>query len=262
LKAKKSYGQHFLIQKKVIDRIASAILAELPARIMEIGPGKGAITSQLLNKTDHFIAIDADHDMVEYLHQNYPNNRDQIIQADFLQVDLKQFFDQQAFLLCGNFPYNISSQIVFKMLDNTNQIPIMLGMFQKEMAKRILAVPGSKDYGIISVLTSLRYHGKILFDIGPNNFSPPPRVISSFLILHRNTKSISDDLFNKTKTLVKIAFHSRRKTLRNNLKTIISDPSILEDAFFDQRAENLLPQDYLVLVEQIKPYLNSSLILE
>ena len=261
---KKSLGQHFLkdesICKKIVDVVDANLANHAVHQLVEVGPGGGAITKYLLQLPNiNFKAVELDAEKVAFLEATYPAIQQKIIHENFL--DIQAPFENQ-FIVVGNFPYNISSQIVIKMLDNTNQIPIMLGMFQKEMAKRILAVPGSKDYGIISVLTSLRYHGKILFDIGPNNFSPPPRVISSFLILHRNSKSISDDLFNKTKTLVKIAFHSRRKTLRNNLKTIISDPSILEDAFFDQRAENLLPQDYLVLVEQIKPYLNSSLILE
>ncbi|MEO6692285.1 MAG: 16S rRNA (adenine(1518)-N(6)/adenine(1519)-N(6))-dimethyltransferase RsmA [Saprospiraceae bacterium] len=250
-KAKKSYGQHFLIQQKIIDRIANTILHEKFANVLEIGPGKAALTKQLLGKIDQFLAVEADKDMIEFLHNLYPLNKDVFIQADFLKLNLDLLFSGESFLLCGNFPYNISSQIVFKAIQHSDRIPVLIGMFQKEMAQRIISKPGSKDYGIISAISSLYYSGKIEFDIGPGNFNPPPKVVSSVLILKRNKIEMSEDEKKRTRLLIKSSFQFRRKTLRNNLKSLIKDQDIIADKYFDQRPEDIAPLEYLRLSREL-----------
>ncbi len=249
-KAKKSYGQHFLIQQKIVDRIVDLILDQKSANILEVGPGKGALTEKLFNSPNNFLAIDADPEMVEYLLVKFPNQKKKLILADFLRFNLNSLFNEESFLLCGNFPYNISSQIIFKALEYCNRIPIIIGMFQKEMAQRIISTPGSKDYGIISAISSLLYTGKIEFDIGSGNFFPPPKVNSSLLKLHRNNLQLSMDEYLTVKKFIKLSFQFRRKTLRNNLKGVISR-EFLEDKFFDQRPEDISSLEYLKLSKEL-----------
>lgn len=250
-KAKKSYGQHFLIQQKVIDRITELIIHSGLEKVLEIGPGKGALTAALLKHFSDFIAVEADQDMLEYLINVYPENRNQFIGKDFLKLNLENIFEGSSFLICGNFPYNISSQIVFKTLEHADRIPQLIGMFQKEMAQRIVASPGRKEYGVISACTALFYKGQIEFDIGPGNFSPPPKVDSSILRLSRNSNNLTYSEYSRARKVIKHSFLHRRKTLRNNLKTLISDPSILSDSFYNQRAEDITPLEYLRLSKEL-----------
>ncbi|HMW37971.1 MAG: 16S rRNA (adenine(1518)-N(6)/adenine(1519)-N(6))-dimethyltransferase RsmA [Saprospiraceae bacterium] len=250
-KAKKSYGQHFLIQQRTIERIIALIKSFNQDYLLEIGPGRAALTSHLLASYSNFQAIDADIEMIEYLYGRFPNNKDQFIHGDILKTNFTHLFGGRQFLLCGNFPYNISSQIVFKMLENRDQIPVMVGMFQKEMARRIIASPGNKDYGIISVIASLFYSGKIAFDVGPDNFNPPPKVMSSILVLTRNNYTLDEIEFKKILRLIKTAFQFRRKTLRNNLRTAYPDNPVLNNPFFDRRPEELSPSEFVELISEL-----------
>ncbi|MDQ3143005.1 MAG: 16S rRNA (adenine(1518)-N(6)/adenine(1519)-N(6))-dimethyltransferase RsmA [Bacteroidota bacterium] len=245
--AKKSFGQHFLVQARVIERIAETICAHQFPRVLEIGPGKGAITKLLAPEIKDFYAIEADIEMYNYLQSQFPQWKDQFILCDFLKFNLNTIFPNEEFMLCGNFPYNISSQIVFRTLEHAHRIPILNGMFQREMALRIKAEPGAKDYSILSVLTAMFYDAKILFDIGNQNFSPPPKVQSSFLELRRKPTVISENEYIALKKLVKLSFQFRRKTLRNNLKSLVQDPQRLSDSFFSRRPEELSPQEFFEL---------------
>lgn len=251
-RAKKSYGQHFLIQQKIVDRIAQLILKESNERILEIGPGKGALTMQLYNKGKDFIAVEADREMADYLKAHFPELNEHLILNDILKVDIANLFQGKELCVCGNFPYNISSQIVFKVLENTALIPVMIGMFQKEMAERFIALPRTKEYGILSVLCQLNYDVKICFDIGPGNFTPPPKVTSSVVLFTRKVNYVPFTSFREIKNLVKTSFQFRRKTLRNNLKSFVQDKSLLEDVYFNRRPEELTFEDYVILLNTIQ----------
>ncbi len=217
---------------------------------MEIGPGKGMLTKYLLEKNVDLKVVEADEDMVTYLEDNYPELDGRIIAKDFLKLDLTQVFPNHQFLLIGNFPYNISSQIVFKMVEYRQLIPEMAGMFQKEMAQRIIAPPGGKDYGVISVLTQAFYEGKYLFSVSNGNFNPPPKVQSGVIRLTRKEGELGcdEELFRK---VVKQAFSQRRKMLRNTLKPFFDDPAVLEEDFFKQRPEVLSVEEFVELTRRI-----------
>jgi 16S rRNA (adenine1518-N6/adenine1519-N6)-dimethyltransferase len=242
--AKKSFGQHFLHQQNVLQKIAQLVVQHPLKNILEIGPGKGALTKYLLHDQIQFKAVEADRDMQDYLINQKILNENQLIRDDVLKMDFANLFDGEDFILCGNFPYNISSQILIKTLLNTDSIPLMVGMFQKEVVTRIISAHGNKDYGTLSVLTQLMYHGKKEFDIPPAAFTPPPKVMSSVLVLERRNDHLDKVQFKKLQSLVRTAFQFRRKTLRNNLKTRVSDPLLLSDLYYDQRPEAISPQDY------------------
>jgi len=176
LKAKKSFGQHFLNREDIAERIASSLKINdnVEHPVLEVGPGKGMLTKYLLEKYPKLKVVEADEDMVNYLQKYYPQLENRILSGDFLKVDLGAVFEGQEFSLIGNFPYNISSQIVFHMIKFRAYVPEMVGMFQKEMADRIIAKPGGKDYGIISVLAQAYYEGKMLINVDRTCFSPPP----------------------------------------------------------------------------------------
>lgn len=251
MRAKKSYGQHFLNNEGIAERIAKSLNPKFPGgNLLEIGPGKGMLTKYLLPEDYDLYVVEADHDMVDYLFEHYEGLHRRIIDADFLKLDLSKLFHQEAFRIIGNFPYNISSQIVFKMIEHRDQIPELVGMFQKEMALRIIASPGGKDYGVISVLTQAWYSGKMLFSVGPGNFSPPPKVQSAVIRLERRASELACDeaLFRK---IVKASFNQRRKMLRNTLKPFIEDASILSEPFFSQRPEVLSVDDFVSLTNRI-----------
>ena len=225
---------------------------------MEIGPGRGMLTKYLLEKNIDLKVVEADKDMVAYLEDNYPELDGRIIARDFLKLDLTTVFPHfspltshpSEFLLIGNFPYNISSQIVFKMVEFRQLIPELVGMFQKEMAERIIAPPGGKDYGVISVLTQAFYGGEYLFTVGNHNFKPPPKVQSGVIRLTRKEGEPGCDeaLFRK---VVKQAFSQRRKMLRNTLKPFFDDPAVLEEDFFKKRPEVLSVEDFILLTNRI-----------
>ena len=255
MKAKKSYGQHFLNSPQIGERIAGSLRqTDVYGKVLEVGPGRGMLTKYLLKRGVDLVVVEADPDMVLYLNRHFPELKGRIIQADFLKVPLDRLFDDQAFGLIGNFPYNISSQILFRMLDYRKQIPEMVGMFQKEVAERIVAGPGSKTYGIISVLVQAYYEGEYLFGVDRRKFTPPPRVQSAVIRLTRKTEwqlDCNEELFRKT---VKLAFSQRRKMLRNTMKLLVPDAEMLAEEFFKQRPEALSVEDFINLSKRIEKY--------
>lgn len=254
MKAKKSFGQHFLNRPDIAKRIADGLLLtdSLGGRVLEVGPGKGMLTQFLIEKKLNLVAVEADKDMVDFLNQKYTPLSINIVFEDFMKVDLSKIFDNQQFSLIGNFPYNISSQIIFKMIDNRNLIPEMVGMFQLEMAERVVAKPGGKDYGVISVLAQAFYDGKKLFNVDRGCFSPPPNVQSAVISLTRKENQdlgCDEALF---KNVVKTSFNQRRKMLRNTVRPFFDkDPSVLTDAFFNRRPETLSLEEFVSLTKQI-----------
>jgi 16S rRNA (adenine1518-N6/adenine1519-N6)-dimethyltransferase len=254
MKAKKSYGQHFLNREDLAEKISQSIHAP-EGRVLEVGPGKGVLTKYLLNLYPEVKCVEADQDMVNYLKKHFPSLTDHLIWEDFLKVRLEEVFEGKTFGLIGNFPYNISSQIVFKMLQYRHLIPEMVGMFQKEVAQRIVSQPGSKEYGIISVLAQADYEGEYLFSIGPSAFTPPPKVNSGVIRLRRRQNSLVPTEYRLFKMLVKTTFQQRRKMLRNTLKPLVEDASVLSDAFFDQRPEQLNVMDFVNLKNRLSDFI-------
>lgn len=244
MKAKKSYGQHFLIHDKVASDIASLISPQYKNYpILEVGPGKGKLTRFLHEKEGKLTVVEADRDMVDHLNQAFTDVDFTIIQEDFLKLNLVKIIDGESVLI-GNFPYNISTQIVFKMLESRELIPQMIGMFQKEVADRILASPGSKTYGILSVITQAYYSGKKEIKLAPGNFNPPPRVESAVIKLTRldipRIKSAYPDFL----AIVKTAFGKRRKMLRNSLNSLIITDEQRKLPMMCRRPEELSVEEF------------------
>jgi 16S rRNA (adenine1518-N6/adenine1519-N6)-dimethyltransferase len=242
---KKSLGQHFLKDENICTRIVDAVLSEEPARLLEIGPGAGAITKYFLEQTNHFqfLAFDIDQEKIEYLRHLYPAHQNVFVLQDILNA-IPPF--EEEFMVVGNFPYNISSQILFRMIDWRDQVPVVVGMFQKEVADRVAAKEGSRTYGIISVLVQAFYDVELLFHVEPGSFNPPPKVRSSVIRLRRKNEfpvmtSVADFFL-----LVKTAFQQRRKMLRNGLKTLMTG-EVLEDVLFQKRAEQLTVNEWAAL---------------
>jgi 16S rRNA (adenine1518-N6/adenine1519-N6)-dimethyltransferase len=251
MRAKKSYGQHFLTNEGTAHDIANFLLREEGIKnVLEIGPGKGMLTKYLIDQDINLKVVEADRDMVAYLERNYKDL--DILFLDFLKLKLEKVFDGEPFYITGNYPYNISSQIVFKMINDHHLVPEMVGMFQKEMADRIIAPPGSKTYGVISVLTQAYYKGELLMNLPPGAFSPPPKVNSAVIRLtSAGVEELTCDkkLFRK---IVKQSFNQRRKMLRNTLKGIITDKSLLESQELVQRPEQLSVKDFEQLTLKIQ----------
>lgn len=262
VRAKKNLGQHFLRDLNVAARIAATISPEelekaagadglrwgaLP--VMEIGPGMGVLTRFLAEAGRDLTAVELDPESVEYLRREMPDLR--VIEGDFLKMDLDGIIPGE-FALIGNYPYNISSQIFFKVLDNRERIPVVSGMLQKEVAERICAAPGSKVYGILSVLLQAWYDCRYLFSVPPGVFAPPPKVMSGVLRLTRNSREtlgVDDRLFRK---VVKTAFGQRRKTLRNSLKGMFreGDP-FLDSEIMGLRPERLGVNEFIGIAKEI-----------
>lgn len=252
VKAKKYLGQHFLNDESVAQKIADTLTLKDYKNVLEIGPGMGVLTKYLLKKDITTYVIEIDRESVEYLQANYLNLAPRIIEKDFLKYDLNSVFNQEPFAIIGNFPYNISTQIVFKTLEMRDQIPEFSGMFQKEVALRICSKEGSKVYGILSVLAQAYYDAEYLFTVPPNVFNPPPKVESGVLRLTRKkdyTLPCDDTLFFK---VVKTAFQQRRKTLRNSLKTLNLSDSLKANVIFDKRPEQLAVQEFIELTQLIE----------
>lgn len=222
---------------------------EIP-RVLEIGPGRGVLTKYLLAKDIEFFAVDADRDMIQFLNDQYPKSAQKFILQDCLKTNWFELFKGNQFLVIGNFPYNISSQIVFKILKNVDLVPEMVGMFQKEMADRIIAPSGSKTYGVISVLTQALYNTERLFNLAPGSFNPPPKVNSSVIRLVRKEEPLGCS-YKELRIVVKHAFNQRRKMMRNTLKPLIKDPSLLENDIFTKRPEHLDLQAFVELTNMI-----------
>lgn len=252
VRAKKHLGQHFLHDENIASKISDTLSLEGYTNVLEIGPGMGMLTKYLIQKPINLIAMDLDSHSVAFLRENYQNPNLQLLEADFLKYDLTQLFGGAPFAIIGNFPYNISTQIVFKMLEWRHLIPEFTGMFQKEVAQRICEKEGSKSYGIISVLTQAFYNAEYLFTVHPGVFKPPPKVESGVLRLRRK-KDISLPCDEKMLyKVVKTAFQQRRKTLRNSLKTFQLSDKLKEDAIFGQRPEQLSVQEFIVLTQKLE----------
>ena len=218
VRPKKKLGQHFLTENAIAEKIALSLTGHFNYNtVLEIGPGKGILTKfLLLNKEFNTYAVEIDEESINYLISESVIEQDKIINKDFLKLDLNTLFAEQ-FAVIGNFPYNISSQILIKILENRNQIPEVVGMFQKEVAKRIVSPPGSKEYGILSVLTQAWYKTEYLFTVNEGVFFPPPKVKSGVIRLQRNVTDTLDCDEKKFIQIVKAGFNQRRKTLRNAL---------------------------------------------
>ena len=238
---KKSLGQHFLNDVQICLQIKAALEDAAIDQLLEIGPGAGALTQHILDLPKQaFKAVELDREKVAYLLHTYPQLEGKLINEDFLETAIP--FEGQ-FTLVGNFPYNISTQIVFKVLDWKEQVPVMIGMFQKEVAERIAAKPHSKAYGILSVLTQAFYEVEYLFDVPPSAFTPPPNVMSGVIRLKRKASFPEFSSIKSFYHIVKMAFGQRRKMLRNPLKPYFTTEQ-LQDPIFTKRAENLTYQDF------------------
>lgn len=252
VKAKKHLGQHFLTDESIAKQIADILSEKGYKHVLEIGPGMGMMTKYLLEKNYTTHAIEIDRESVEYLQAHYLHLSPRIYGDDFLKIDLTAIFKNQQFAIIGNFPYNISSQIVFKAIEYREFIPEFGGMFQKEVAQRICAEPGSKTYGIISVLTQAYFETEYLFTVPPTVFNPPPRVESGVMVMKRKKElflSVPDKLF---KTVVKTAFGQRRKMLRSSLKSLNLSDQLRATEIFNKRPEQISVQGFIELTALIK----------
>ena len=252
VKPKKHLGQHFLKDENIAQKISNTLSFEGYDDVLEIGPGTGVLTKYLLEKNITTHVIELDTESVEYLKNNYLKLSNLIYEADFLKYDLSQIFVDKQFAITGNFPYNISSQIIFKTLELRKQVPEFSGMFQKEVAQRICAKEGSKTYGILSVLTQAFYNAEYLFTVPPSVFHPPPKVDSGVLRLIRKDNfklSCDETLFFK---VVKTAFQQRRKTLRNSLKSFNLSDNLKANTIFGQRPEQLNVPQFIELTSLIE----------
>lgn len=252
VKAKKHLGQHFLTDETIAQKIADTLSYFGYDTTLEIGPGMGVLTKYLLEKNTNVYVIEIDKESVVYLERHYAKLSGKIISEDFLKYNINAVFNGQQFAIIGNFPYNISSQIVFKALELRHQIPEFAGMFQKEVAQRICEKEGSKTYGILSVLVQAFYHAQYLFTVSENVFNPPPKVRSGVLKLTRKenyTLPCNEKLFFN---VVKTAFNQRRKTLRNSLKSFQIPDNLKEHPIFALRPEQLSVQQFIELTQKIE----------
>lgn len=250
--AKKSLGQHFLKDENVAGKIVECFLESNQAKtLLEIGPGTGVLTKYLLKeKTKTLFAVELDQRMIPLLIQQFPQLAHRIFNEDVLALDLKKLSGEPIAVI-GNFPYNISSQILFKVLENKEYVATVVGMFQKEVAKRITAPAGSKEYGILSVLVQSFYNCDYLFDVDKKCFVPPPKVTSGVIRLVK--KAHLPEIKNEARLfqLVKAGFGKRRKTLRNSLKEVIGNSDLTADEIFDKRAEQLQVQEWIGLANRL-----------
>ena len=276
VKPKKFLGQHFLTDLNIASAIADTVDACPKLPILEVGPGMGVMTQFLVRKSREVKVVEIDYESVEYLRRTYPELEDSIIEDDFLKMHLERTFGGSPFVLTGNYPYNISSQIFFKMLDYKEYIPCCTGMIQKEVAERMAAGPGSKTYGILSVLIQAWYDVEYLFTVEPGVFNPPPKVRSAVVRLMRNETTelgCDEKLFRR---LVKTTFNQRRKTLRNNIRPLLSQieaesqakldstlntrkpdfTRLLEEPIMTKRPEQLSVQDFIDLTLRIQKEMN------
>lgn len=251
VKAKKHLGQHFLTDENIAGKIVNSLSGEGYQAVLEVGPGMGVLTKYLLDQPSEVFLAEIDNESIAYLKDNYEKITDETFVGDFLKTDFEFVKDQQLAII-GNFPYNISSQILFKIIDHYQQIPEMVGMFQKEVAERTAAVPRTKDYGILSVMIQAYYDVKYLFTVHENVFNPPPKVKSGVIRMARNPKeglAGNEVLF---KSIVKTGFNQRRKKLSNALKPIGIPEGLKEHPFLDKRAEELSVADFISFTQEWK----------
>ena len=256
VRAKKSLGQHFLNSEDVAMRTVEALKETFQENdrnsVLEVGPGMGVLTKYLLKEENlDFKAVELDEESVEYLLSHYPSIEGRLFEGDFLRMDLDSLFKHE-FSIIGNFPYNISSQIFFKILENKDKVPTAVGMVQKEVAERLASPPGNKAYGILSVLLQAWYDIEYLFTVGPHLFSPPPKVNSAVIRIRRNDRTelgCDEILFKK---VVKTCFNQRRKTIRNSIKPLTGEYSVPQSELLDLRPEQLSVEMFAELVNGMK----------
>ncbi|MBS1916162.1 MAG: ribosomal RNA small subunit methyltransferase A [Bacteroidetes bacterium] len=246
---KKSLGQHFLHDENICRKIIAALQQHHFAQLLEVGPGAGALTKYLIQLENiDFKAVEIDDEKVDFLYKTFPQLNGKIIHKSFLDIE-KPF--EGKFTVIGNFPYNISSQIVFKILEWKDDVECMIGMFQQEVAERIAANEGKKTYGVISVLVQAFFDVEYLFEVNPNSFTPPPKVKSAVIRLMPKVQRVAPDNERKFFVLVKAAFNQRRKMLRNAVKSLFEE-DILKDEIFNKRAEQLSVHDFSQLTFRMK----------
>ncbi|MBK1895745.1 16S rRNA (adenine(1518)-N(6)/adenine(1519)-N(6))-dimethyltransferase RsmA [Chryseobacterium paridis] len=251
VKAKKHLGQHFLTDENIARKIVEGLSFENYNKIMEVGPGMGVLTKYLLEKDQYTYLAEIDNESIEYLKKNYVKITEENFVGDFLKQDFA-FINNEQIAIIGNFPYNISSQILFKIIDHYELIPEMVGMFQKEVAERTAAIPRTKDYGILSVLIQAYYDVSYMFTVHENVFNPPPKVKSGVIRLTRNPKEglVGNEVLFKQ--IVKAGFNQRRKKLSNSLKVLNIPEALKTHEFLDKRAEELSVNDFIAFTKQWK----------
>jgi len=257
VRPKKNLGQHFLTDLSIAKRIADTVDACPDLPVLEVGPGMGVMTQYLVEKPRPLRVVEIDRESVAYLNEHFARLRDNIIGDDFLRMDLRTLFDGQQFVLTGNYPYDISSQIFFKMLDNRDLIPCCTGMIQREVALRIASDPGSKEYGILSVLIQAWYSVEYLFTVEPDVFNPPPKVQSAVIRMTRNEVQqlgCDEQLF---KRVVKATFNQRRKMLRVSLRQIFdaahpASPEFFQNDLMTRRPEQLTIEEFVELTNFVE----------
>ncbi len=253
VRAKKNLGQHFLKDEAIARRIAESLEGFPSLPVLEVGPGTGMLTRHLLERGRDLTVVEIDRESVAYLKEHFPALNGRILEQDFLRMDLSTLFSE-SFCLIGNYPYNISSQIFFKLLDHRESVPCCAGMIQKEVAERMTASPGSKTYGILSVLLQVWYDIEYLFTVNEQAFIPPPKVKSAVVRLTRNKRKqlgCNEKLF---KTVVKTSFNQRRKMLRNSIKSLLSEESPLpDDPMLTKRPEQLSIEQFEQLTNLLEP---------
>jgi 16S rRNA (adenine1518-N6/adenine1519-N6)-dimethyltransferase len=252
VKAKKHLGQHFLKDEQIAAQIADSLSFSGYNSILEIGPGMGVLTKYLLEKDIDTHVIEIDIESVQYLNKHYPKLHGKIILEDFLKFNFENYFNQKQFAIIGNFPYNISTQIVFKVLEMKDFIPEFSGMFQKEVAERICHKEGSKAYGILSVLTQAFYDVEYLFTVSETVFIPPPKVKSGVMKMTRKIDYTIPCSTNLLYQVVKLAFNQRRKTLRNSLKSMNLSQNLILDEILNKRPEQLSVKQFINLTLKIE----------
>ena len=250
VKAKKHLGQHFLKDLNIAQKIADTLSLKGYNKVIEIGAGMGVLTQFLLKKDVDVHIVEIDKESVAYLETHYPELKGKIIADDFLKYNIADYI-REPFAIIGNFPYNISTQIVFKLLELREYVPEFSGMFQKEVAERICEHEGSKTYGILSVLVQAFYDAYYLFTVSEGVFNPPPKVKSGVIRLVRKTDFHLDCDESLFFTVVKTAFNQRRKTLRNSLKQFLIDENLKQDSIFDKRPEQLPWQEFVRITKVI-----------
>lgn len=247
VRAKKALGQHFLTDLTIARNIVGALTVSDVRDVLEVGPGMGVLTQYLLEREDiDPRMIEIDEESVDYLLVHFPGIQGKLMEGDYLRLNMRKIFPGP-YRVIGNFPYNISSQIFFKILEDKDLVPEVVCMIQKEVAERIAEKPGTKTYGILSVLLQAWYDIEYLFTVGSGAFAPPPKVQSAVIRLHRNSRTDLGCDEKKFKLVVKTAFNQRRKTLRNALKPLIPEGLDTSDAIFDLRAERLGVEDFVYL---------------
>ena len=249
---KKFLGQHFLIDENISKKIIDSIDFSLFDKVIEVGPGKGALTKYLFNLKEDLTLIEIDKESILFLEKEFKNENFEIIEKDFLKFNIPKSYPLLSnILIIGNFPYNISSQILFKAIDDYNSISCLVGMFQKEVAERIVSEHNTKKYGILSVKTQLLYDVKILFNVSPNVFFPKPKVDSAVISMTRKKNITLDCDLNLLDKVIKLSFQQRRKKLKNSLKRLDIQENILEDSIFGLRPEQLSVEEFVKLTQKI-----------